>query len=413
MHPAYKSDKPGIAPDCGMQLEPVYADDAADPSGPPQALPAGAVRIDAEKRQLMGVRVDTVEKAAVSEALRVLGRVTYDETRVYRVTTASDGWIQTIVPLNVGSVVQKDDLLATFYTREFLALQQTYFYALNTLDRFHKLGTDNAEQVEMTQAQIRSAEENLLAQGMSDFQIQAIAKTRKPVRQIELRSPVGGLIVLRNVFPGLRFDRGAELYRIADVSRVWILADIFQDQAPFVHPGSTVRVRHQGRWFSATTSAVLPEVDPASRTLRVRLELPNQGTLFRPGMLVDVDLGIHMPPSVTVPVDAVVNTGIRKTVYVERGNGVYEPRDIEASWTLGRRVGVAHGLEPGERVVVAGNFLIDSESRMRQAEMKDPVCGMQVGAQAIRGQYKGATYHFCSEHCKSDFDKDPAKYTGH
>ena len=423
MHPAYKSDKPGIAPDCGMQLEPVYADEPAALQGEASpAMPAGAVEISSEKQQLIGVQVSTVEKVPVSETVRMLGRVSFDETQVYRVTTAADGWIRTISPLTVGAVVKKDALLATFYSREFLALQQTYFYALNTLDRFQKLGTDNAEQVEMTKAQIRSAEENLQAMGMGDFQIQAIAKVRKPVKEIELRAPVGGLIVIRNVFPGLRFDRGAELYRIADVSRVWILADVFQNEARLVRPGLNVRVRNQGRWFSATTSSVLPEFDPASRTLKVRLEMANEGMLFRPGMLVDVDFPMNVPATVTVPADAVVDSGLRKTVYVERGQGLFEPRDIEVSWTLGRRVGVARGLEPGERIVVAGNFLIDSESRMRQAAQakpearnarmeKDPVCGMEVGAAgSLKSEYKGRTYYFCSDHCKKKFDEDPARH---
>ena len=423
MHPSYKSDKPGIAPDCGMQLEPVYADEAAALQGEASpVMPAGVVQISSEKQQLIGVQVSTVEKVPVSETVRMLGRVSFDETQVYRVTTAADGWIRTISPLTVGAVVQKNDLLATFYSREFLALQQTYFYALNTLDRFQKLGTDNAEQVEMTKAQIRSAEENLQAMGMGDFQIQAIAKARKPVKEIELRAPAGGLIVIRNVSPGLRFDRGAELYRIADVSRVWILADVFQNEAHLVRPGLGVRVRNQGRWFTATTSSVLPEFDPASRTLRVRLELANEGMLFRPGMLVDVDFPVNMPPSVTVPADAVVDSGLRKTVYVERGHGLFEPRDIEISWTLGSHVGVARGLEPGERVVVAGNFFIDSESRMRQAAQpkpeatndrveKDPVCGMEVGAAgSLKSEYKGRTYYFCSDRCKKKFDENPARH---
>jgi len=425
MHPAYKSDKPGIAPDCGMQLEPVYADDPSLAQGEASgAMPAGAVQVSPEKQQLIGVQVSTVEKVSVSETVRMLGRVSFDETQVYRVTTAADGWIRTIAPLTVGAVVQRNDLLATFYSREFLALQQTYFYALNTLDRFQKLGTDNAEQVEMTKAQIRSAEENLQATGMGDYQIQAIAKVRKPAREIELRAPAGGLIVVRNVFPGLRFDRGAELYRIADVSRVWILADVFENQARLVRPGQSVRVGYQGRWFPATMSAVLPQFDPASRTLKVRFEMANEGMLFRPDMFVDVEFPVSVPPTVTVPAEAVVDSGLRKTVYVDRGYGLFEPRDIEVSWTLGRHVGVARGLKPGERIVVAGNFLIDSESRMRQAAQakpepkkasaaKDPVCGMDVDpASSPKSEYKGKTYHFCSDHCKREFDKDPARYAG-
>jgi RND family efflux transporter MFP subunit len=416
MHPAYRSDKPGIAPDCGMQLEPVFADD------PTATVPAGSVQVSPEKQQLIGVRLGTVEKAAVSDTVRLLGRVSFDETQVYRVTTAADGWIRTIAPVTVGAVVKKNDLLATFYTREFLTLQQTYFYALNTLDRFQKLGTDNAEQVEMTKAQIRSAEENLQAMGMGELQIQTIAKVRKPVREIELRAPAAGLVVTRNVFPGLRFDRGTELYRIADVSRVWILADLFENEARLIRPGQNVKVRYQGRSFPATMSAVVPQFDAASRTLKVRFELANDGMLFRPDMFVDVELPVSVPAAVTVPAEAMVDSGLRKTVYVDRGYGLFEARAIEVAWTLGDHVGIARGLQPGERIVVAGNFLIDSESRMRQvaqakpeqkppAKVTDPVCGMPiVPSDSLKSEYNGKTVHFCSDHCKREFDKDPARY---
>jgi Cu(I)/Ag(I) efflux system membrane fusion protein len=420
MHPAYRSAKPGIAPDCGMQLEPVYAD---GPAPGPAGLPAGAVQVSPEKQQLIGVRTATAEKTSASDTIRLLGRVSFDETQVYRVTTATDGWIRSILPVTVGTVVKKNDLLATFYSREFLTIQQSYFYALNTKDRFQKLGNENAEQVELTNAQIRSAEENLQAMGMGDYQIQAIAKVRKPAKEIELRAPADGLIVVRNVFPGLRFDRGTELYRIADLRRVWILADLFENEARFIRPGQKVRVRYQGRTFSAVGSAALPQFDPASRTLKVRLEMDNVDMLFRPDMFVDVEVPVSVPAAVTVPAEAVVDSGLRKTVYVDRGEGYFEPREVEVSWTLGDHAGIARGLAPGERIVVAGNFLIDSESRMRRtsqaapipkktAAAKDPVCGMDVDpAAAPQSEYRGKTYYFCSDRCKREFDKDPLRYT--
>ena len=420
MHPAYRSDKAGIAPDCGMQLEPVYAD---GPAAGPAGLPPGAIQVSPEKQQLIGVRTGTAEKRSVSDTIRLLGRVSFDETQVYRVTTATDGWIRSILPLTVGTVVKKNDLLATFYSREFLTIQQSYFYALNTKDRFQKLGNENAEQLELTNAQIRSAEENLQAMGMGDYQIQTIAKVRKPAKEIELRAPADGLIVTRNVFPGLRFDRGSELYRIANLSRVWILADLFENEARLIRPGQKVRVRYQGKTYAAVRSAVLPQFDPTSRTLKVRLEMDNVDMLFRPDMFVDVEVPVSAPAAVTVPADAVVDSGLRKTVYVDRGEGYFEPREVEVAWTLGEHAGIARGLAPGERIVVAGNFLIDSESRMRQtaqstpgakktAAVKDPVCGMDVDpAAAPKSDYRGKTYYFCSDHCQSEFDKDPVRYT--
>jgi multidrug efflux pump subunit AcrA (membrane-fusion protein)/YHS domain-containing protein len=426
MHPAYKSDKPGIAPDCGMQLEPVYAEggSAGEPEKGegPASLAPGSVQVSPEKQQIIGVQVGQVEKAPGILTLRTLGRVTLDETRVFRVVAAVEGWVTNAGPIITGDMVGKDEVLATFYNRDLLTAQGTYLYALNTMDRLKDI--ENEEQLKITKAEIRASEEGLEFLGMGETQLREVARTRQIATGIELRSPVAGLVVARNAFTGLRFDRGAELYRVADISHVWILADIFENEARHFRPGTNARVMipNLGRVFQAKVSAALPQFDPNSRTLKMRLEMDNPDYTLRPDMFVDVELPVRLPPAITVPAGAVLDSGLRKTVFVVRGQGYFEPRRVETGTRYGDRVEITKGLEPGERIVVSGNFLIDSESRMELAAAglygelnKDPVCGMGVaeGKAKAAGRtsvYRGETYFFCSDHCKQDFDKDPEHY---
>jgi Cu(I)/Ag(I) efflux system membrane fusion protein len=418
MHPAYKSDKPGIAPDCGMQLEPVYADESDWTQTPKvsSTLPAGALNINPDRQQIIGVRISRVEIAPAEIALRALGRVAVDEARTVRMT-AADGYIEKISPIAAGSVVRKGDLLATFYSKEFLAAQTSYFYANKTRGQLPP-GFEN----NITYAQYQTAEKELRTLGMSEYQIQEISRTQKAATEIDLRAPMDGFVLSRNVTLGMRFDRSTELYRIADLSHVWIMADLFESEAHYFQPGMEAKIfmPNQGKALRSRVSNVLPQFDPASRVLKVRLETDNPGYALRPDMFVDVEFALHRPPSMVVPTEAVVDSGLQKKVYVETGSGVFEPRTVETGFKVGDRVEIVRGLTEGERIVVSGNFLMDSESRMRKAaasvgstENRDPVCGMKVdpsGAGILKSDFCGKTFYFCSDHCKGLFAKNPEQY---
>jgi membrane fusion protein, copper/silver efflux system len=425
MHPAYKSDKPGIAPDCGMRLEPVYAEPAqagADEAG--VALPPGTVHISEDKQQLMGIRVEPAESSASRNTLRVLGRVAADETRIYRMNAATEGWIREALPNTVGTLVKKDQKLAGFYAPEFLGAQEAYLYALGALDRYQASGKETPEQIKLTKANVQQMADGLRSLGMSEIQIQEIERTRRATQSIILYAPATGFIVTRNVSLGQRFEKGTELYRIADLGRVWILADLFENETQYMGPGLTARVSlpHENRVFTARVSDVLPLFDPATRTMNLRLETKNSDYALRPGMFVDVEFPVDLPNSVNVPTDAVLDSGLRKIVFVERASGVFEPRVVEIGWRFGERVQIVHGLEPGEHVVVSGNFFVDSESRLNAAAggiysvaVKDPVCGMmtdqsKAAAAGRKTEYRGVTYYFCSDSCKRKFDKESQSY---
>src|SRR5205085_12312885 len=201
--------------------------------------------------------------------------------------------------------------------------------------------------------------------------------------RIRIVAPADGIVVSRTVYPGQKFERGAEFYSIADLGRVWILADTFGDQARYLRPGATARVSlpDLGTSVAARVSEVGPQFDGATGSFKVRLEAGNAGYALRPEMFVDVEVTVALPPSIAVPAEAVLDSGRRKIVFVEQGDGNFEPREVETGWRFDGRIEVVRGLAAAERIAIAGNFLLDSESRIPQAAAaieQDPVCGMKL-----------------------------------
>jgi RND family efflux transporter MFP subunit len=382
------------------------------------------VNISAEKRQLIGIRVAEVRKEPVTHSLRVLGRVAADETRLFVINAATSGWILEIAPVTPGVMVKKGEILSTFYAPELLGAQQSYLYGLNTLDRLKEGGQAQPGQLDAAQINITQYRDSLRNLGMSDQQLEEIAASRTRAQKVDMRSPATGIVVWRNIFPGLKFVQGTEFFRIADLSRVWILLDVFENETKYLRPGVKSKVILAGQQvaFEAVVSAALPLFDPSTRTMKVRLEAENPRYALRPDMFVDVELPIVLGPTVTVPRDALLDTGLKKTVFVDKGEGFFEPREVEVGWRLGNRVEITKGLAPGERIIVSGTFLIDSESRMELAAAgraeniaTDPVCGLPVSMRKAdlegrKSDFGGKTYYFCSAQCKERFDQAPGKY---
>jgi RND family efflux transporter MFP subunit len=409
MHPWYKSDKPGIAPDCNMPLEPVYADEPAaaaqqaerkvlyyrDPKDPnyrsdkPGLNPAtgndlepvydepapGTVQVSAEKQQLIGVRFGTVEAASATRTFRTVGRVAIDETKIVRVHPRVEGWIERVHVDYTGDYVKQGEPLLTLYSPEMLASQQEYLLALRGAKVLKESPVPDADR--QASALIEASRRRLELFDLSEAQVQQVAATGKPIRDITLFAPTSGFVMARNAFPKQRVMPETELYQIADLSRVWIMADVFEAEAASVRMGqtATVRLPYGGRTFTARVTHILPTVDPQTRTLKVRLEAANPGTELKPDMYVDVDFTVGGGERLTVPGEAVINTGTRQTVYIDRGNGQFEPRSVQTGEQVGDRIVVVSGLKAGERVVTSGNFLIDSESQLRNPGAVPPAGG--------------------------------------
>jgi RND family efflux transporter MFP subunit len=452
MHPAYKSDHPGVAPDCGMQLEPVYDDELgkAPRSASLAQLPAGDVAIDGVTQAVLGIRVAKVERSSAPRVVRVLGHVVPEDTRVYRINSGMEGFIRETYNDSVGAQVKKDQKLAGFYGPESLSVLSGYLAA--TAGVPGAVGNDGNRTMPFPGAvskqgvsSVQGYSDRLRNLGMSDAQIRQVAESRQLPQDIDVVAPADGFILARNISPGLHFDRSMEFYRIADLTRVWILADIFSDDTNSFHPGAVARVTLSGqrRTLTARVSNVLPQIDPATRTLKLRLEADNPGFVLRPDMYVDVELPLAGPAGLTVPQDAVIDSGSQQRVFVERSSGVFEPRQVQTGWRSGDRIEIVQGLAEGERVVAAGTFLVDSESRLKSVssaspgqgpaqsqsiparsgaqpgagagKVKDAACGTMIDqAKAVAEgntlTRDGVTYYFCSDRCKKKFAAPPEHY---
>lgn len=369
MHPTYKSLEPGRAPDCGMQLEPVYGDARAVQADASDAgLPPGTVTVSAAQQQLIGVRVTAVEQSSRARAVHLFGRVAAEETRVYKVNIGVDGYFRKVSAVTTGSRVQKDQWLATVSSPEARQPIQAYLVSLDVLDRSQKAAEAPA-QIKLATAAVQQAIDRMRTLGMSPVQIDEINQTRVLPPNFTITAPAAGFVMARNASPGQKIEKNTELYQIADLSKVWIHADAFGVEGDLLRPGVQADVILPGRTRSvrARVTDVLPQFDPASQSLKIRLEADNQGYVLRPDMFVDVEVRIADVSAMTVPSDAVVDTGLGTIVFVERGGGLFEPRQVETGWRSGDRVEIVSGLREGERVAASGTFLLDSERRMRLA----------------------------------------------
>jgi Cu(I)/Ag(I) efflux system membrane fusion protein len=370
MHPNYTSDHPGTAPDCGMRLEPVYAD-SAPVSG--ETVPMrGGIAIDPTSQRLVGIRVATPEKTSGIHTVRFLGRVVPEDTRTYLVNSGMDGFIRQTFNDSVGEFVKTDQKLATSYVGDTLSVASGFLAATAAVPG--AVGKDGARTMPFPGAvakqgvsSIQGYTDRLRNLGLSEVQIRQMAESRQLPETVDIVSPADGIILTRNITAGQHFDRSTEFYRIADLSEVWIVADVFGGDAQDIHAGAvaSLTLSDQRGTFSARVSNALPQVDPATRVLKLRLEAKNPGYVLRPDMFVDVELLVEGPAGVTVPRDAVIDSGHEQRVFVERSAGVFEPRTVQIGWRSGDRVEIVHGLAEGERVVVEGTFLVDSESRLK------------------------------------------------
>ena len=389
-------------------------------------LSPGGVKITPARRQLIGVKVAEVEKKPMTYTLRLYGRVVPDETRIFRVNASTDCWIRQVSDVTTGSIVQKDEILAEALAPAYYNAQLTYLIALDNIDRIKQQlgGQLRHQQLDLSNNQIRMSVQALQNLGITDAQTEELANNRQARPYLQVRSPSDGVVLSRKLTLQQWFKAAEEFYTIADLGKVWVYADVYEDEAMHMRPGMAVAVRHaqMGKTFAARVAEVIPLFDPGARTLKAQIEVDNPNYDLRPDMFVDVEIPITMPASVNVPADAVLDAGTRAIVYVDAGDGAFEPRRVDTGWRLGSRVEIIGGLLPGEKVAVSGNFLIDSESKMEIAAMGpdfrmriDPVCGRYVNAQEaemveMSADYEGETYYFHSDECKSKFEKEPEKY---
>ena len=364
MHPWYRSDKPGIAPDCGMKLVPVYASEGAAGAPPPP----GSVQISSARQQLMGVTTARADYRALDKTIRALGQVAIDETRLVNVHVKINGWIQKVFVDFTWQQVRKGEPLFTLYSPDLLATEQEYLLALKA--RQSLAGSSFHEVAAGGEMLVEAARRRLSLWDLTDNQIRQLEQTGKPQQEITFYAPASGYVLERKAYPNQYVTPDTEVYRLADLATIWVQADIYEFEAPDVRLGDEAVLTTEALPNAALRGRlayIYPDVRQDTRTLTVRMEFPNPDLKLKPGMFVNVELHRSLGRQLTVPVDAVLDSGERQRVFVDRGNGYFEPREVKVGARTERFATILSGLRAGERVVTRANFLIDSESNLREA----------------------------------------------
>ena len=366
MDPTYIRNEPGKSP-MGMDLVPVYEEQGGEKE------PSSTIRIDPVTIQNMGVRTVQVEKKSLAREIRAFGSITYDETRVYTVNTKFNGWIEQIFVNFVGDTLKKGQPLFAIYSPELVTAQEEYLLA-------HKqyLQVRDSDYDDIREGALRLLEasrKRLENWDMTEGQIRHLSKTGQARKTVTVFSPTSGVVFRKNAFEGHYVKAGEHQYEIADLSTVWVDVDVYESELPWVRKGMPAVMELSyvpGRRFSGEVLYVYPYLDTKTRTAKLRLAFPNPDLELKPGMYANVYLNPTVSEAaLVIPQEAVIDSGTRKLVFVALGNGRYQPREI----TVGvegdnNHYQILEGLREGEEVVISAQFMLDSESRLREAIQK-------------------------------------------
>ena len=352
--------------------------------------PSGAVAVPAVARQLIGVRSAVVTHATLEEEIRTVGTVGYDERGFTQVTLKTSGWVRKVFVDSIGRPVRKGEPLFTLYSPDLLATQDEYLLALKTQVQLAESPLDDAKANADTL--VASTRERLRLWDVTDTQIAALEHRGKAEPILTVYAPASGIVMKRDALPGTYVEPGTILYEIADLSTVWIYADIYESEVVTTKVGQTATVTvasYPGETFRGTVAYIYPTLNTQARTVQVRLEFPNRELKLKPGMYGNVTLQTNAVRTLVVPKEAVLETGLRQLVFLDRGQGRYE----QVSVKLGRRdqdsVEIMEGLKEGDRIVTSGNFLLDAESKLVSATSMQGMMGrIGMADWQMRGAYE-------------------------
>ncbi|HXV14110.1 MAG TPA: efflux RND transporter periplasmic adaptor subunit, partial [Candidatus Krumholzibacteria bacterium] len=372
MHPTVVSDTPGDCPICGMKLVPIEeADDDATTSSdqPASTVPGQAVvSITPKSRQTMGLELGTVERRVLAREVHTSARIVADETRLHHVTVKVDGWVNELYASITGQAVKHGEPLLTIYSPDLLSAQQEYITALKTLEKVS--ASSDADARQGAADLVTAAHRRLELWDVSEEQIARLDRTREVEKYVTLYSPMSGVIIERNISAGHNLMAGEVLMTIADLTRVWGDADIYQSDLPYIKVGMPLQMSlpyWRNKTFKGTVIFVSPTLDPATRTLHARLEIPNPELLLRPGMYGDASLSYSLGEKLGIPAEAIMFSGEHTYAFKDGGDGHLIPTRIQVGARGDGWYEVIDGLKEGDRIVVSANFLVDSESSLKAA----------------------------------------------
>lgn len=384
MHPNYSSDKPGNCPICGMKLidktpEPDKEDHSKYKDH--QKEDKFAVEIDVNKQQLIGIATTQVKQQAITKEIKALGTVTPDERLINHVHTKFSGYIEKVFADYEGKYISKGSPLFTIYSPELVSTQEEYLLALKAEK---ELSNSNYDLIDKSHKSLKEASlRRLKLWDISDEEIKNLEANKEVKKDLTIYASYGGFITKRIAYEGLTIDPSKTLYEITDLSRVWVIAEVYEDDLAHIAVGQKVFVKFpydNAKAFQGTLTYIYPDLDPTNRTAKVRVEVYNKGYELKPNMYVDAYISKDLGTQTIVPKSAVIDTGEKKIVFVKKGEGSFVPTGVELGPEFDleqeRYQVINSGLSTDDFVVTDGNFLLDSESNLQSA-LKQMVGGHQ------------------------------------
>lgn len=348
---------------------------------------APTVEIPMEKQQLIGVRTFDVSVQSLEKIIRTTGKIEYDERKLTTVNTKVEGWIEKLHVNFTGIYVKKGEPLADIYSPELWATQQEFINLVKWAKKSDKKVAETGKNGATVRGEdplnlsamlskdaetiLESARQRLKLWDISDEQIKRVEESERPMRTLTIHSPVSGYVLQKYAVQGMKVMAGEKLYDVSDLANVWVVADIYEYELPIIKVGDTAKIGlsyFQGRELTSRIEFVSPTISTDTRTAQARFSIPNTGGKLKPGMFTDVELKINLGRKLAVPNEAVIDTGLRQIVYVDKGDGYFEPRAVTTGLRAEKFVEIAAGLKVGEKVASSANFLIDSEAKLKGIE---------------------------------------------
>jgi len=334
----------------------------------PSAKSGGELDVAPERLQSIGVRFERATRRALDRDIRTVGRVAMDERRLARVNLKIEGWIDQLYVNTTGQSVTRGQPLFSVYSPELVATQEEYLLALRSAQTLG--GSEFPEVAEGSKSMLEAARRRLQLWDIADSHVRELERSGKILRTLPIHAPLGGTVIEKMAVAGMRVMPGEDLYAIADLSHVWILADIYEYELPVIEIGQTAEITlsyDPAVSMTGRLAFIYPTLDGETRTVRVRFELDNPGGKLKPDMYVNVALTVPLGERLIVPKDAVLESGIRQIIFVRQGGGKLAWRTVKIGARAGDWVEILDGLSEGEEIVTSANFLIDSESQVKGA----------------------------------------------
>jgi Cu(I)/Ag(I) efflux system membrane fusion protein len=346
----------------GMTMESIKKE------GKMEEVAPGTVQISPERQQLIGVKIGAVEMKSLQKVIRTVGRVDYDEKRIVTVSPKIGGWIEDLYVDFTGRFVKQGDPLLTIYSPELVSTQEEYLLALRAKKSLAK--SPFPEVAGSGESLAESAKRRLKLWDISDDQIKALEEGGQAKKTLTLYSPFSGFVLEKMAYKGMSVMPGVALYKLADLSVVWLYADIYEYELPSIRLGQQASIQLSyipGETFRGRAIYIYPSLNPETRTAKVRFEIPNSHERLKPEMYANVEIKVPLGQKLAVPEGAIIDTGVRQIAIVDKGSGYFEPREVKVGAKVEDYYEVVKGLKAGERVVTSANFLIDSESKLKEA----------------------------------------------